>query len=722
MIERVEELNKTAEELENKNPKEALELAKKAYKIASSKNYETEKALSLIRIGRCLWLMGSYHKAIKNLNKALEISKTLKSGVYEVEALKALGNVQLYLNIYDNAINFYAKALKIVKRDNLINLEASLLNNIGGAYIELEELDEGLKYLIDSLNKSKYTKDRLGEIISTFNLGEVYLKKKDFNKSREYALKSLQFSKEDNDKIGYRHSVYLLGLIEKEKNNNIKALEFFNHSFKIACETSDNNGQIEILIETSEILIKEGKLEAGIEKLHKALSISKNIDGNTFEPQIYSKLAEAYEQMNNKEKTMEYYKRFHDATNNADAIRREEKLRSISFQLELEQSQQETETYRGLMKELEKRTEELSHSYSQMKVISEIGQSITATLDLRKSFNRIYQNINKLMKSTVLGVGLYNKDEECIEYQLIKENGKDSPTSKIPLTSNTSWTVWAFKNKKEILINDIDKEYSKYLHGTRSSIGNKMSSVIFYPLIVEGTTIGVATVQSKEKKAYGSNDLDTMRIFASYIAIAINNAQKSERLAEEIKIKEKAQNDLEKLNKKLLSLSNLDGLTNIPNRRYFNETFKNEWDEAIKNKTPISILLIDIDKFKEYNDNYGHLEGDIVLQKIAKRIENITKKYSGIAARYGGDEFVSLLTNKDAQQTLEISKRINEGIRELAIAHEYSSIRDIITLSIGCSTVIPKKVIEKANLLNKADEALYLSKERGRDREEILTL
>lgn len=722
MMEKVIALNKAAEELENKNPKEALTLAEQAYEIAVKEKYDIELVKSLIRIGRCLWLMGSYQEAVKNLNIALELSKTLDHGIYEVEALKALGNVQSSLNIYDNAINFYAKALKIVKRDQLTHLEPSLLNNIGGTYLNLEEYDEGLNYVSQCLVKCQELGDRFGETVSTYNLGEVYFKKKDYVQSKEYALKSLQISQEDHDRIGYSYSLYLLGIIEKENNHYDKALTLLNDSLKIANETSDYNVQVEILINMSEIYINDQHIEEGINKLHEALTISEMIDGNTITPTIYSKLANAYEQLGNQVKTLEYYKMFHDATNDANEMRREEKLRSITFQLKLEQSQQETETYRELMRELEKRTQELSQSYSQIQVVSEIGQSITSTLNLEKSFNRIYENINKLMKSTVLGIGLFNKEEDCIEFKLYKENGIDMPAHKISLSSTTSWAIWAFKHKQEIMINDVEKEYVNYLQGRKASIGSMMLSVIFYPLIVEGTIIGVVTVQSEERNAYEQSALDTMRIFASYIAIAINNAQKSEQLAEEIKIKEKAQRELENLNKKLLVLSELDGLTNIPNRRCFDQEFEKEWKNSLDQQSPLSILIIDIDKFKEYNDNYGHLEGDQVIQQIAKVIEQVALNQKGMAARYGGDEFVILIKEKNADETLKVAMLVNEAIRNLGIRHEYSPIKDIITLSIGCSVIIPNQSIEKQSLLNKADEALYRSKDKGSNREELLIL
>ncbi len=701
--EKVKTLNAKAKELERKNPMEALELAKEAYEIAIKENLKTGIAQSLLRIGRCLGLLGSYHEAISHLNKALEISKTLEESVHEVEILIALGNVHVYLSIYDNAIIFYTKALKIAKKDKLIDLEANLLNNIGSTYLDLGELDSASNYLKECLEKCKLTSEPLMEKVCCLNLGEVYFKKKDYDQAREYMLKSLESMRQIQYKIGVTHSLNLLGQIEKEINNYSKAFTLFEEALDMAYEAGNLDEQIDILIKIADIHIIEGQLERGIEKLHNALSITDNVDGNKFLPIIYSKLATSYEKLNIADKTLLYYRKFHDSINSIEEVRREERLRSISFQLELEHSQQETETYRELMRELE-------ISYSQIQVVSEIGQNITSTLSLEKSFNRIYENINKLMKSTVLGIGLYKEEEDCIEFILYKEYGQDMPSSKIYLSSKSSWAVWSFKNKQEILINDVEKEYPKYLEARKASIGKSMSSVIFYPLIVENNLIGVVTVQSDEKNAYGKRELDTMKILASYIAIAINNAQKSKQLEEEIKIKEKTQKELVKLNEKLTRLSDLDGLTNIPNRRCFNKCFEKIWHQSIKDQSPVSLILMDVDKFKEYNDNYGHLKGDVVLKQIAKKIEKVATNYSGIAARYGGDEFVILLSNTNREVGNKIAQEIDLAIKSLAIKNEYSNKANIITVSIGCSTVIPKTGDKLEYLIHQSDEALYLSK------------
>lgn len=715
----VEMLMMDAKKLENTNPKDALAIAENAYEIAKTDDNATDMAWSLILMGRCLGLIGKFHEAVKHLNEALEISKTLKSGVCEGEAYNALGNVQSDLKIFDNAINYFSKGLKIAKKEQLENLEADILSNIGTVYSELHNFDTALSYYLKVLEKCKKTGDKFVEAKCTYNTGVVYYEKGNFSKSREYTLKSLEISKEEQDRIGCCYSLHFLAIIERHNKNYKKSYEFFKESLVIATETGDIEGEIDILIDMSELMIEEERFEKGLEYLHESLRLSENIDGNTFIAKIYSHLAKVYKRIGNVAETMYYYEKFHDATNDTISIRREEKLRTISFQLELDESQQETETYRELMKRLENRTSELYESYSKIKVVSEIGQSLTATLDLEKIFNRIYENINKLMDATVLGVGLYNVSENCIEYKLFIEKGKEMPLFKVPLTSTTSFAAWAFNNKQDVLLNDAEKEYSKYSRGIDASVGNKMPSSIFYPLIVEDTAIGVLTVQSENKHAYENNVLDTLKIFVSYIAIAINNAQNSEKLAEEIKLKEITQKKLEYSNEKLVKLSNLDGLTNIPNRRFFDKIFEREWNQAVNSQTSVSILLIDIDYFKEYNDNYGHLEGDKVLQQIAKGIENITMECDDVAARYGGDEFIALLKNTDKAQALEISVKINEHIKHLAIEHSFATINDYVTLSIGVATATPNDDMKGNSLIDKADEALYLAKRSGRNRSEV---
>ncbi|MCJ8173803.1 sensor domain-containing diguanylate cyclase [Clostridium botulinum] len=167
-------------------------------------------------------------------------------------------------------------------------------------------------------------------------------------------------------------------------------------------------------------------------------------------------------------------------------------------------------------------------------------------------------------------------------------------------------------------------------------------------------------------------------------------------------------------NNKIKKLS-ICSLTYALNRGSFMEKLKDEFDDSKKNKRHISIVFIDVDYFKEYNDNYGHIEGDKVLMKIGKSIINVAKKYSGVVGRYGGDEFIVLLNEVKTSELEFIAVEISKEINKLKIKREYSHISKYQTVSIGVASIIPKEEEKIEDLINYADKALYKSKENGRD-------
>lgn len=275
--------------------------------------------------------------------------------------------------------------------------------------------------------------------------------------------------------------------------------------------------------------------------------------------------------------------------------------------------------------------------------------------------------------------------------------------------------VWCFKNREELIINDLESEYPKYLEKIHSTFGSLKPSVIFCPLILENEVIGVVTVQSKNKNAYDQHSLDSIRALVSYIAIAINNAEKSQKLAKEIVIRKKSEIELEQMNKKLQKLSELDGLTCIPNRRMFDSVLEQEWEKAINCAQPLSLLLIDVDQFKEYNDHYGHQEGDRVLVEVAHTLLNTPKRKSDFIGRYGGDEFAAILPNTDCTGAMKVAQKMVNKIEALKIEHQYSFAAEYVTLTIGVATVVPEIGMKRDTAIRMADDALYKAKEKGRN-------
>jgi diguanylate cyclase (GGDEF)-like protein/hemerythrin-like metal-binding protein len=166
----------------------------------------------------------------------------------------------------------------------------------------------------------------------------------------------------------------------------------------------------------------------------------------------------------------------------------------------------------------------------------------------------------------------------------------------------------------------------------------------------------------------------------------------------------------------LEALVSLDGLTGIPNRRKFNEILDFEWRRAVRSGKHISIVMLDIDHFKQYNDLYGHAAGDDCLIKVANFLLSCVSRPGDLVARYGGEEFVALLPLTTAEGAIAVSERFVRGVSALLLPHKHSGVADHVTISAGSATVIPTKNISMAAMLHKADEMLYQAKREGRNR------
>jgi len=162
------------------------------------------------------------------------------------------------------------------------------------------------------------------------------------------------------------------------------------------------------------------------------------------------------------------------------------------------------------------------------------------------------------------------------------------------------------------------------------------------------------------------------------------------------------------------ALAATDALTGLANRRRFDQVLQTEWRRALRDCRPLSLLMIDADLFKSYNDTYGHPSGDSCLKQIAETTQDVVARPGDVAARFGGEEFAVILPNTDSNGALQLGARILEAIRSRGLPHSTRS-GGIVTVSIGCATVVPRLGQPAVNLVEAADDALYEAKKRGRD-------
>ncbi|WP_170065579.1 GGDEF domain-containing response regulator [Clostridium vincentii] len=231
-------------------------------------------------------------------------------------------------------------------------------------------------------------------------------------------------------------------------------------------------------------------------------------------------------------------------------------------------------------------------------------------------------------------------------------------------------------------------------------------------------------------KGYDSGAVDYLlkplkdtKIILSKIKIFIELYNQKQKIIEQSLILEKkvqeleiTKQELEKVNLILEQTSYFDNLTGIANRHsleaYFNTALKNSKRE----RTNLSVMMIDIDRFKDFNDNYGHVQGDICLVKIAKTIKESLKRPLDFVGRYGGEEFIVLLQETNIECALKVAEEIKGNIESLQIKHRFSNVKNYVTASIGVVSLIPGKTDSINDIVIKADKALYEAKHKGRNR------
>ena len=184
----------------------------------------------------------------------------------------------------------------------------------------------------------------------------------------------------------------------------------------------------------------------------------------------------------------------------------------------------------------------------------------------------------------------------------------------------------------------------------------------------------------------------------------------------DISERKKTEEKLITLQKKLEELSFKDGLTGVANRRMFDSVMEVEWLNARRNNQPLSLIMVDIDYFKQYNDHYGHIQGDDSLKRVAQVLSAVATRSRDFCARFGGEEFVLILPETDAIAAKKIAERCHQIIFKEQILHAKSAVSQLLTISTGVGTIIPTAQDEPLAFIHEVDRRLYLAKQTGRNR------
>ena len=326
----------------------------------------------------------------------------------------------------------------------------------------------------------------------------------------------------------------------------------------------------------------------------------------------------------------------------------------------------------------------------ELEALYEIGIMLTSSESEDELLKTILINATQFTGSPAGSIALYDEENNSMELVQSLGFGED-------LAGRTSWrirhrglTEYILNHGSPLVINDTD-QFNLADNAEIHSMGIK--SLIAIPLIVEHRTIGIIYVDDFVPRQYSKNQQSILALLATQAAIAIEKMQRFE---------------------KTRRLAITDGLTGLYNHRYFAKSLRRELKRANRNDRPLSVIIIDIDHFKQFNDTNGHLQGNEVLKGVARIMKQALRNVD-ILARYGGEEFAIILPETDKKQGLDIAQRICHLMAQETFEGAETQPLKRITLSAGIAS-FPQDARKENSLTNRADKALYIAKEQGRNR------
>ncbi|TAF02884.1 MAG: diguanylate cyclase [Nostocales cyanobacterium] len=259
--------------------------------------------------------------------------------------------------------------------------------------------------------------------------------------------------------------------------------------------------------------------------------------------------------------------------------------------------------------------------------------------------------------------------------------------------------VWA--TKKPEWLEDISQVSEDVFSRVKLVQDTGLKTVFALPITLEGKVLVIMCFFQRLPLPYNRELVELVNAVALELSGFIGRKQ--------------TEQALKQANKELVRLANLDGLTEIANRRCFDESLAREWLRLKREQSYLTLLLGDIDYFKFYNDYYGHQAGDECLRRVAQAMAQTCKRPADLVARYGGEEFAILLPHTDLDGAIHITGQVQQGIAKIAIPHEYSDVSNHVTLSIGLVSMIPINDTSPDVIITAADQALYKAKAQGRN-------
>jgi diguanylate cyclase (GGDEF)-like protein len=348
---------------------------------------------------------------------------------------------------------------------------------------------------------------------------------------------------------------------------------------------------------------------------------------------------------------------------------------------------------------------------AELRALSDVAARISAGLTVDDVLNHVYESFHVLIPYDRLGCALIENGEAARAIWARSRSGAPQ------LDKGYSWPLGGssladiVKTGRPRILNDLRRYLRDHpdSDSTRRIVADGIRSSLTCPLVADGRPVGFLFFSSMAPGTYTEAHTAVYEKIAAQISFVVEKSRTHDELVA-------TQRRLEEANAALAEAAYTDALTGVPSRRYFDLVLDREWKRATRYLEPLSVILIDVDHFKAFNDTYGHPAGDRCLRDVAQAIETCAKRGLDVVARLGGEEFVALLPRTGPEDALGLAERIRGRVASLAIPNERSSVGPNVTISLGVAGGLADPHRSAAELVKAADEALYRAKGSGRDR------
>lgn len=679
--------------------KSAAQLAEEVLRHAQETEQEDLVAQAQVTLAFCYAHEGKNAEALDLVNRSMEAIKTHGPIEWHVNANRVIGYVYSSLGDLKQSSDAFEEGLELIKEHGL-PVDPHYLNNLAFIYYELGEYELAHQQTLAALEVAE---DQHHDIIPLLlsNVADITLLFGDVAEAEKYNDRAYEILRDNPQQRSYlAHCYSIYGLIQRHKKEWQSAFDSLHQALEIYRELDSKYGEATILLDLGNLLADQDDYETALSYFIDGLEIAEGIQATLLERDILEKMAETFKKSGNFEEAYHHLIRFNEVNEQIRTKEVQSQISRLMTEAQVEKMQKDAEIENLKLKQLSEETamraQIVEESYQDLKTISEIGRRIIANQDNAEVLYSVYLDLNRLMNAHIFGLCLYNRETDEVEYRAFVEQGRLLNLFNKPMSDPKSLSVQCIREGQEIhIIKAVaQKDYTLREDGDPD---HYPQSLHFFPLALNEEVIGAITIQSYQPNAFSERQMEMLRLLAVYISIAMSNMMKSEQLKLQTR-------QLEELTKK-------DPLTNLYNLRHMKSLLSGAIHRYHHSNEPFSILVIDLDHFKEVNDTYGHSCGDYVLQEMSRLFDNF-KREEDFIARWGGEEFLMLLTNTKVDEATYLAESLLETIRERKIKYQNHEIQVTATIGVADYNAQYQHVDE---LIERADRALYIGKETGRN-------